>query len=230
VATQSLQWQFVGFGRFLNIFLLLLPAAGIIALAAPRFFSGWAMDEAFPVPTYIAMNYALPQKSYDEAAHILTNTDRRDGGARIMLAEAAADARLPPVQVIPLLREGLERLPTSARGWTLLASEYLAVKERTSAARSLSFALVLGRYDYWIAGRRAQLAASLWSELSADDRKTGEAEAALLWEADILHNEIPALLRTEGGPQLIDRALSGNPDEIRALNRWVAEHELNMHQ
>ena len=216
--------QHVGYVRWIGNGLLILPAAVIIGIALPQFVSDWTTDQAFPVPAYVAINYQLPHETYERAAALLATTDRRDGNARIVLAEVAASAGYSPTQVIPILRAGVESLPASARGWTLLAQEYLVSGDRKLAARALSLALILGPYDYWVAGRRARLAATLWNELSPDDQKASLAQAALLWEIKSLRGEIPGLIQTPGGVALLTRALT--PEDVRALNRWMVNRHL----
>ena len=203
---------------------LLLPAI-LIALTIPRLKSGLSENSAFPVPTYMIMNVALPRQSYAQAAEILAHSDPNDGGVRIAAAEAAANAGSLPTRVVDLVRQGLEHSPVSARGWTLLAEQELRENNSRHGAQALSMALVLGPYDYWIAGRRARAGAALWNDLSPDDQRAVENQARLLWETPGLRTNLLTLLRVKNGPYVLTRAMGNDSQKIRTLNRWISQAE-----
>lgn len=191
-------------------------------LALPRLTSGMATDSAFPVPTYIAMNYPLPSSAYREAAGILAGADPNDSEAMIARAEAMSRSGAAPSDVIAVLTLGLSDAPASARGWTLLA-EQEGKMAHDRAATPLALALSLGSYDYWLAGRRAGDAVILWDALDPADKSAALNQLRLLWDEPLLRSEIMPLLTLQGGPALMTRALAGSPDDVRALNRWISE-------
>ncbi len=210
-------------GRWLAWLFWSAPAILIVLLVWPRFYTARATEAAFPVPTYMIMNYPLPKSAYAAAAQLLLSADPADGDAKIAAAEATRNAGDSPARVISLVRQGLSHAPASGRGWTLLAEEDFSSKNPTRAANALSLALTLGPYDYWIAGRRAGDAAVLWNFLSVDDRRQAERQARLLWDEPVLRRGAVAFVLTQGGAALMARALANEPAEIRALNRRVSQ-------
>jgi hypothetical protein len=199
-----------------------VPPVLVVALAIPRLMSGAAAEAAFPVPIYMVMNYPLPQKAYANAAHILERTDPNDGDQTIAAAEAASDSEATPDRTIALVRKGLMHAPVSARGWTLLAEDSLATKNEKAGAQDLSLALILGPFDYWVAGRRARACAILWSTLNASDRLACENQTRLLWEVPALRPQILPLVQTQSGGQLFIRAIDNDPQNIRDINRFLS--------
>jgi hypothetical protein len=205
----------------------LLPVVLVTAAAIPRIVSGLALETAFPVPSYIVKNVVLPRKSYAAAAVVLSHADPRDGETQILRAEAAHLGGTPDAQVIPIIENGLSHDPAYARGWTLL-SELLQQTDRVRASKALTTALELAPYDYFLAGRRARDGAMLWDVVSEDGRALLVRQAGLLWTEKQLRDQIIPLLDTPGGAALMTRALGDNPDQIRALNRWVAKHRFGI--
>ena len=206
---------------------LLLPVLLVTAAAIPRIVSGLALEAAFPVPSYIVKNVVLPRKSYAAAAIVLSHADSRDGETQILRAEAAHLGGMPDAQVIPIVENGLGHDPAYARGWTLL-SELLRQTDRARASKALTIALELAPYDYFLAGRRARDGAMLWDAMSDDGRGLLLRQAGLLWSEPQLRDQVMPLLDTPGGAALMTRALKDNPDQIRALNRWVARRRFGI--
>jgi len=189
-------------------------------LAIPRLTSGIATDAAFPVPIYIAMNVPLPASAYRQAADILAQANPNDGDAVIARAEAMSRSGSAPGDVIAVVQLGLSDAPASARGWTLLAEQEGKVAHGRAAA-PLALALSLGPYDYWLAGRRAGDAVTLWDALDADGKSAALGQLRLLWDEPSLRQQIVPILALKGGPRLMTRALASETEEIRALNRWL---------
>jgi hypothetical protein len=206
---------------------LTVPALLVTLAAVPRIATGIALESAFPVPTYIAMNVRLPDKSYKAAATLLNRASQSDGDTQILRAEAVHLGGAPNSEVGPIIQNGLSSDPASSRGWTLL-SETLISTNRARSAKALGIALELAPYDYYLAGRRARDGAALWDALQADSRELLIRQAALLWTEPLLHGEIMPTLSAPGGAALMARALSEGPDQIRKLNQWVARHRLGI--
>jgi len=200
---------------------LLLPPLLLVAAAIPRFQSGLAIDAAYPVPAYAVLNLALPANSYRAAADVLAGANRNDGRTAIERAEIASLAGAPSQEVVKLLEDGLARTPASVRGWTLLA-EQVAAQDRSRAGKALAHSLLLGPYEYYVTAKRAQAAAQLWDVLPPDADEVALGQARRLWTESPLNREIPFLLTLKGGPELMTRAFRDDPEDLRALNRWLA--------
>jgi hypothetical protein len=200
---------------------LLLPAALLVAAAVPHFQSGRAIDTAYPVPAYTVMNIALPANAYRAAADVLASANADDGRTSIERAEIASLAGAPQNEVVSLLEDGLARTPASVRGWALLA-EQTAAGDRARAGKALAHSLLLGPYEYYVMAKRARAAAQLWDVLPSDGSSAALEQARRLWTESALNQEIPSLLTIRGGPELITRAFHDDPEDLRALNRWLA--------
>ena len=202
--------------------LLFLPAVLLLMAAVPRFESGLAVDAAFPVPVYMVVNAPLPANSYRAAADVLAGADSRDGRSMLERAEAASMAGDPQAAVVDMLRSALAEAPASVRGWTLLA-EQLLKQDPKAATTSLEHSLLLGRYEYFVAGKRARVAAAVWDQLSPGAREAMILQTRLLWPDIVLRRDIASLLSTPGGSDLMNRAFRNDPEQVRALNRWLAQ-------
>jgi len=119
------------------------------------------------------------------------------------------------------LEDGLARTPGSVRGWTLLA-EQTETQNRTRAGNALAHSLLLGPKEYFLFGKRAQAAARLWDVLPSDASESALAQGRSLWTISALNPEIPYLLGVKGGPELMTRAFHDAPEDLRAMNRWLA--------
>ena len=207
--------------RWVSRLALLAPTLFLILLAVPRFQSGLAIDAAYPVPTYMIVGASLPQSSYRDTAAVLGNAFRGDGETLLRRAEAVSLMQPEAEGAVGLFEEGLTKSPTSVRGWALLA-EHLASVNRTRAAQALGQSLLLGPYEYYVAARRARQAAIFWDDLPADAHALALRQARLLWTEASLNEGILRLLAVDGGAELIARAFQDEPEELRAINRWVA--------
>jgi hypothetical protein len=205
------------FGPILFRTVLALPPIILVAMAAPRFFSGIAIDAAFPVPARMEMNVPLDLAQYQRAAKALAYANAADGDAWILRAEATSFAGEGGAGA--MLQEGLRRNPSSARGWMLFVEATADAPER---ARALEFLLGKFPYEYWIAGRKVSAGATLWNDVSEEARAAILAEGRRLWTEPTLHEQLWPVLTTDGGPELLTRAFADDPDSLRELNRWVA--------
>lgn len=206
---------------FIGRILLLLPAILLALLAAPKFLAGRALDAAFPVPVYVAMNVPLPVASYGEAAARLDRARDADGGMALIQAELLALQNAPGARVSALAGQGLSATPASARGWLVMA-ESQRDSNPALAGRALGMALGLAPYDYWIAGRRATDAARLYPRLRGETQAMAERQAQMLWDEPRLRPQLLTVLASPGGSDLVMASFRARPDDLRALNRWVA--------
>ena len=201
--------------------LLLIPAIALCLYALPHFRDGVAVDEAIPVPNHMIAQIAMPKPAYVDAVIALRQASPRDGDAAIAQAEAALHAGAMPFSQVPVLTQGLTQEPASARGWLLLSEVWASIDQK-KAAQAMAQALLLAPHDYWLIGPRAKQAAFLWSYLDTDTQALALQEARMLWEEPILRGQLQPLLSTPEGVRLATRAFAGQPDEIRAMNRWLS--------
>lgn len=202
--------------------LLFMP---ILFLAFPAFskmLSGIAVNSAFPVHIYITMNVEMPKASYEAAAQRLSEAPDADGQTIIARAEAESLSGGPSSVTANLASEGLIRAPANARGW-LVYGEAMMDTDPQLAARALTFAFQLSPYDYWIAARRANDAAGLYSYLDDEGQAYAKRQARLLWEEPRLQKELPLFMSNAANASLMTEAYQDAPDELRALNRWLAK-------
>jgi hypothetical protein len=204
--------------------LLLAPALVLALVAGHRLLSGLANDAAFPVPVYMAANVRLPPAAYQHAYDALGQASPRDGEALIARAEAGAQAGDADETVTRIVAQGLSQVPSSAAGWTLLAE--LRARGAEDAGGALTTAFQFAPYDYWLAGRRAELGAALWPRLSPETQERVMRQTRMLWSEPGLRRHIRPLLRAAGGRALVTRAFAQSPGDLRELNRWVAREQL----
>jgi hypothetical protein len=208
-------------GKLLLWLPFLVPPLLLLPVAALRFVSALSVNESFPTSTYIAMNIAQPAQAYRDAAEKLMSVDPSDGEDHIIQARAMALAGESAGDVIPVLQDALTHSPSDIDGWTSLAEETAKI-DKAQAAEILSLALLLGPDDYWSAPRRAALAVDLWPYLDAEGKQNALSQIRLLWEDVSLRRHLESFLAQPSGGELMKRAFAQNPDEIRAMNRWIA--------
>jgi hypothetical protein len=206
--------------RIASGILLLLPAILLACFGVVGLRNGTAEDAAVPVPIYMVAQVPMARAAYADATAALAHADRRNGEAIITRAEAEWHVSAPPTEVASLLTAGLMEEPASARGWTLL-SEVLVVTDKLKAADALTQALVLAPREYWLIEARARDAAILWPELGNDSQAMALEQARMLWKEPVLRNQLRLILQTPEGVSIINQAFADQPDEIRAMNRWL---------
>jgi len=199
---------------------LLVPAIVLGAFGSEQLRDGMARDAAVPVPLYMVEQVSMPTAAYREAAEALSRANTRNGEALLQRGEALLRTFAPAATVVAIAERGLLRQPASARGWTVLA-EALMVSDKAKAAKALLQALILAPRDYWLVAVRAQDAALLWDQLDSDSRQMAIGQARMLWQEPDLHPMLFKFLKTPVGTAFETKAFAGEPDEIRAMNRWV---------
>jgi hypothetical protein len=195
----------------------LLPALGLAIGAWPHFQNGLAREAAIPVPSYMVARIAMPKVAYRSAVQALARADARDGDAHVARGEALMALGESPTAD---LTAGLRHAPASARGWTLLAEASMKT-DRRQAARYLGQALLLAPYDYWLALPLAQDAAKLWPQMDGVARERAVAQARMLWSDLQMRRQFQFFASTPEGVQLAWRTFAYQPDELRAINRWL---------
>jgi hypothetical protein len=199
---------------------LLIPAIALGILGLQQLWDGMARDAAVPVPLYMVEQVSMPTAAYRGAAEALARANARDGEALLQRGEALLRTSAPAATVVAIAEKGLLLEPASARGWTVLA-EALMVSDKAKAAEALSQALILAPRDYWLVAVRAQDSALLWDQLDSDNRQIAIGQARMLWQEPALHPMLFKFLKTPVGTAFETKAFVGEPDEIRAMNRWV---------
>jgi hypothetical protein len=205
---------------------LLLPASLLAFSGLIHLQNGRSEDAAFPVPSYLSLNIPLPKAAYGDAAGALRHANFHDGNSELSMAEAQFHFGIEPQHLLTEIEGGLARAPASAEGWAFYA-EALEHLDPPKAAQALGQAFTLAPYDFFWAGKRAQLAVRLWSHLSRDTRTAALRQVQMLWDEPMLHDELLLLLLTPNGDKILTLAYAGEPDTIRAINRFVsARHRL----
>jgi hypothetical protein len=204
--------------------LLLAPAALMIWFGIVQLRDGFAQDSAVPVPVYMIAQVPMSKAAYNDATAALAGANPRNGQATIERGEAAMRSGEPESIVAPILIHGLTYQPASARGWLLL-SEVLMRSDEKRAGQVLAQALVLAPRDYWLIEPRAQDAALLWDQLDSEARSRAVDQARMLWREPRLHPQLFQFLKTPVGVAFQAKAYAGQPDEIRAMNRWIREEK-----
>jgi hypothetical protein len=202
---------------------LAIPAFFLIIVAWPRFQEGLTHDAAMPVPVFMIEQHPLPKSLYGGAAAILAGADAADGDQAIAGAEAAMYAGQSGASQVDRIAQGLSHMPGYVRGWTLLAAAGSAARPDL-ARKSLSLALQLAPYEYWIGGYRAQLAARMWGDLDADTRETARNQVRLLWREPIMRPALAPLSTSPAGVSIIREAFSDTQGELLDVNRWLIQH------
>lgn len=195
---------------------------GLMVVAVFRFQSGLHTEAAFPAPIFLLTDSPLPQRAYKQTAQYLLQADHNDGISQAFAAEALAEAHALPSLVTSVAIRSVRDDPSSARTWCLVARGDFEQGKMGAGADALDLALILGPFDYWAIGCRVRVAARYWSALSPQARQEAQRQARLMWEEKELRPQIVWLIGTPGGSNLLTRALSSSPEEIRALNRWYA--------
>jgi hypothetical protein len=191
----------------------------LAAFSYSHFRDGVAQDGAVPVPVYMVAQRPLPTVAYVHAAESLAKASARNGEPTLQRTEARMHAGENPANLVPVLEEGLSRIPASARGWWLL-SEATASSNKALSTRALSQSIALGPREYWLITPRLNDAAKQWASLDPDTQAASIAQVRLLWETPILQDHLVILCQSAEGTALVTRAFA--PDEIRQINRWLA--------
>jgi len=207
---------------------ILTPGLFLAASGAAYLHDGIGEETAFPVTIDLSAVRPLPKSAYADAAEALRPAILYDGQDRVWQAEAALFAGQPSQDLMGRVENGLAHAPASAEGWTVY-SAILRPTRPDDAARALEQALSIAPYDYFWAGRRTRLASQMWERLDEDAKNAALREVRFLWEEPYLHDEMTSLLATPGGAKLVTLAFAGQPDTIRAINRWLSARRWQSH-
>jgi len=203
---------------------LILPAVLLGIYTCQQVPAAFAVDRAFPVPMFITMNVPLPQSAYRKAEAALVTADPRDGQSGISAAEAGALDGKPASTIVSRLSAALTAAPASGEGWILLA-ESQSRSDPKRAANSLSVALELAPFEYFLAERQSLLAAKLWTDLPEDSRAIASRQARDLWRSQgvAYHLEATPILMSAASIELMHRAFAESPVELRNFDLWAEQ-------
>jgi hypothetical protein len=211
-------------GWMIRVVLLLVPVA-LLAVAIPHLIDGLAVEAAYPAPLYLAMNEPQSLEAYTDAANSLDFGMRADGDRLIDEGEIISLAGGKRGRVVDMVADGLTRSPASARGWAVLAEQTLPA-DRQKAAKDVGIALELAPSNFLLSGRLLADAGAVWDLLPKDSQQVAVNIAPNLWVEPSLRRYLRPVLRSSGGVQLLTEAFHDSPEDLRALNRFVAEQRL----
>ncbi len=197
---------------------LMVPPLVLALFAGPKLVSGLSVDLAFPVPVFIVTGLQLPQSTYRQTYEVLSGAVDADPSVLITRAEAASRAGMPAAVAVALGREGLKASPAQTRGWLLMAQTV----NPAMATRALTMSTYSGPFEYYSLSARVRVTQKLLPYLSGDDRSIALRQVKNFWSQDMFRRNLLQLMSSPGGPQLMSEALRDTPDDIRALNRWLA--------
>jgi len=159
-------------------------------------------------------------------------SDDGDGlieGAEIMAAQSNGrkgelrDARLQTIR-------GLEYAPANPRGWTLLCEIDLA-SAPNDAAKCMDTAFFIAPFDWYVARRRAVLAADLWPRLDSDVQLAAARRVRLMWNSDNwpdhrVKDALYDVYQAPYGRDLLTAGFAGDKEEMRELDRWLIRQNM----
>jgi hypothetical protein len=207
---------------------LIVPAV-LLFLGVPRLVEGIGAERALPAVNAGISGDRLPLERWRYAADDLASTMPENGDGLVRRAEmtflAANGNTSGLAQARSEVIEGLTLAPTNPRGWTLLC-EIDARIAPTEAAHCMDTGFFVAPFDWFVAGRRALLAADLWPRLDADVQEAAARRVRLMWESDHWddHRVKFALLdvyRAPNGAALLTAGFHNDREELREFNRWV---------
>jgi hypothetical protein len=212
---------------------LIIPAV-LIFLAIPRLIEGVGAERALPAVNAAVSGTRLPIDRWRLAADDLgaTMADNGDGQVRraemIYLAANGNAAGLAAARAVAV--DGLTLAPTNPRGWTLLC-EIDARIARADAPRCMDTGFFVAPFDWFVAGRRALLAADLWPMLDADVQDAAARRVRLMWESDHWDDHrvkfvLFDVYKAPNGAALLTAGFKVDKDELREFNRWLIRQQM----
>jgi hypothetical protein len=212
---------------------LIIPAV-LIFLATPRLIEGVGAERALSAVNAAVNGTRLPIDRWRLAADDLGTTlpDNGDGQIRraemIYLAANGDTAGLAAARAVVV--DGLTLAPANPRGWTLLC-EIDARIARAYAPRCMDTGFFVAPFDWFVAGRRALLAADLWPVLDADVQDAAARRVRLMWESDHWDDHrvkfvLFDVYQAPNGAALLTAGFKADKDELREFNRWLIRQQM----
>jgi hypothetical protein len=121
--------------------------------------------------------------------------------------------------------EALKADPANPRSWMLLC-ELGASLKRADAGTCLDTAFFVGPFDWYVARRRAVLAAYLWPSLDGDTKDAAARRLRLMWETDItgyprMRPILYDVARMPFGRVNIDKAFADDRPTLHVIDNWL---------
>jgi hypothetical protein len=212
---------------FLSIALLLVPSA-LAALAWPRLQNGVALAGIKHVVDERLRGRSLAKDKL-QAARFAVSAPSENG--ETLLWRAELDGMLAGKDPNGLEAARLETIaalkadPANPRTWTLLCELDTNLK-RSDAGTCLDTAFYVGPFDWYVARRRAVLAAYLWPSLDDDTKDAAARRLRLMWESNIAGYPLmrPILYdvaQVPFGRVMIDKAFAHDRWTLHAIDVWL---------
>jgi hypothetical protein len=212
---------------------MLIPML-LVGLATPRFVEGIGLERSLATYNASVAEQPLSSANYQRAAGALTFIASADGDGLIeraeMITQAANGRAMQLREARAFTVEGLRRAPANPRGWTLLCEIDFSIVP-SEASRCMDTAFFIAPFDWYVARKRALLAAYLWPGLDLDVREAAARRVRLMWESDRWpdHRVKEALYdvyRAPNGEAILFAAFKDDREQLRALNRWLVRQEM----
>jgi len=212
---------------------LIVPAV-LILLAVPRLIEGVGAERALPAVNAGVSGDRLPIDRWRYAANDLSLTMPNNGDGLIRRAEMlylAANGNLEGMaQAKAVVIDGLTLAPANPRGWTLLC-EIDARIALSEAPRCMDTGFFVAPFDWFVARRRALLAAQLWPMLDADTQEAAARRVRLMWESDHWDDHrvkfaLYDVYQAPNGAALLTAGFRSDKDELREFNRWLIRQQM----
>ena len=198
---------------------------GLLVWALPRISQGAEIERTDVAWNSLVQGPRLSRTGYARAEQSLTDVAPADGATLVRKAAFTALGSGDMKKAATVAREAVEASPADPQAWTLFC-EILAQRDVGRAARCLDTALVVAPFDWFVAGRRAALAATLWPALTDDTREAAARETRRLWTTDGLRDQLWGVMQRPHAADLVLFALRGDRESLRAFNRWYIRKEL----
>jgi hypothetical protein len=213
---------------------LIVPAV-LILLAVPRLIEGIGAERALPAVNAGVSGDSLPIERWRYAANDLSLTMPSNGDGLIRRAEMiylGANGNLEGLaQARAVVVDGLTQAPANPRGWTLLC-EIDARIALNEAPRCMDTGFFVAPFDWFVAPRRALLAAELWPTLDPDVQDAAARRVRLMWESDRwddhrIRDVLYDVYRTPYGAALLTAGFRNDHEELRTFNRWLIHQQMH---
>ena len=205
---------------------LVVPAALLIWVAAPRFSAGLAVRDTNAVLSDRLLGLAIAPAESQAAEAALEHAVPTDGESEMWRAELLAVREAKDARALAraksLVLDGLTKYPASPRGWTLLCEIDIKIS-RSQAAACMDTAFYIGPFDWFVARRRTILSAYLFPQLDRDTQDAAARRFRLIAEDPGLRYSAYEAAHAPNGAGLVTAAFAGEPAALNAFVRGLAQ-------
>jgi hypothetical protein len=219
-------WRNLGIGLFACALAVVPLAVGSLAL--PRLVDGGALAGITQVVDARLRQHTVPSAQL-QAARAALSQPSQDGETLLWRAEFDGMLAGNDIGKLQAARseatEALKADPANPRAWMLLCELGVNLK-RSDAGTCFDTAFFVGPFDWYVARRRAVLAAYLWPSLDNDTKDAAARRLRLMWETDITgYKRMRAILfdvaQMPYGRVNIDRAFADDRSTLHTINLWL---------